>query len=654
MVGIETKQLGTITKYYPFIDEETREVLDSVMNEAENFWDFTIRLAEKVVSENLSEMLAFFAAMWVEPLSLFDKVAEKFENVDIIRPYILLSQLFRGILEDKDQVLDAIDNVLASHSDDWLAVNMYICKFLTYRIIETGKREHLAILEKARKLIATRKELSCLAPEIHLQYVSALYDFGDFENALEHAEMAHKIASEHDDMVEVAYSCLVKAYVLKNYDATKAIQYANKAQEIFELLGHRLGFSHVYRHLGLISEVLGEVDHAIECHRHSIEIEESEDFHVRVTPMNIARLYVLKGQGEDALEILGKNFDRVEKIAQAHFILVRALVLIGHLEKAEECLDNGQELMIQSGLDSDKGLYYMTRGMLERAKGEIKSALRSYKRALKATENVSHMIHKVPPLIGLIEMEMVAFSETNEHQHLKNAELLLSRLEQLANEQDLHAVLIQVAILKAAIHKAERRIDTARDILIKAQKLTQSSSMKYLHAKVEENLRNLDIDESLSQITQRFSTDIRGITVPSVQAKEISFKVLGCIVMLREAGLEVYSKYVDKKLTSDPSMVAGLISAVSSFTKELRENGHGELQSIVHQDIAVLLEHGKYVTCALLSDKDTYDARVIERRFLEQFEEDFSDDLVKFDGKVAGFRAADKLFESILGKKVET
>ena len=178
--------------------------------------------------------------------------------------------------------------------------------------------------------------------------------------------------------------------------------------------------------------------------------------------------------------------------------------------------------------------------------------------------------------------------------------------------------------------------------------------MKYLHAKGEENRRNLDIDESLSQITQRFSTDIRGITVPSVQAKEISFKVLGCIVMLREAGLEVYSKYVDKKLTSGPSMVAGLISAVSSFTKELRENGHGELQSIVHQDIAVLLEHGKYVTCALLSDKDTYDARVIERRFLEQFEEDFSDDLVKFDGKVAGFRAADKLFESILGKKVET
>ena len=650
MVGTKTKPLGTITKYYPFIDEESRQVIDSVMNEAETYRDFTIRLAEKVVSENLSEMLAFIALIHADDHGLFgviDKVAEKFENVDIIRPWILHSQLDRGILKDEDQVLDAIDKVLTSHNDDWIAIEFYYLKFLTYFIMAPIQRKHFAILDEALKLIATRDEFSCLAPKIHNLYSFRLLNLGDIEKGTEHAKICHKLASEYDDMVFVALSFLAKSDVFKNIDATKALEYVNQAQEMFELLDYRTGLAAVYNKLSLISQILGELDTAIECARRTIEIPESEGWPMgRIPPVVLARLYVLNGQGEDALEVLGKYFDRLEKNPWAHYIQAQAYVLIGQIEKAEECLDNGLEV----GLGG--GMYYETRGMIERAKGEIKSALRSYKRALKVVENMPMMIRKVPPLIGLTELEMVAASETNDYQHLENAELLLARLEQLANEQELHAVLIQVAILKAAIHKAERKIDSARDILTQAHKLSQPSSMKSLHTQVEESLKNLDAEESLSQILQRFTTDIQRMTVPPVRAKEIPFSILGCIVMLREAGLEVYSKYVDEKLTSDPSLVAGLISAVSSFTQELRENGKGELQSIVHQDIAVLLEHGENITSALLTDKDTYNARALQLRFLEEFEEEFSDDIAECCDGVAKYMAADKIFDSVFAEKV--
>ncbi|MHA1480502.1 MAG: hypothetical protein ACTSQZ_03660, partial [Candidatus Thorarchaeota archaeon] len=73
----------------------------------------------------------------------------------------------------------------------------------------------------------------------------------------------------------------------------------------------------------------------------------------------------------------------------------------------------------------------------------------------------------------------------------------------------------------------------------------------------------------------------------------------------------------------------------------------GNLQSIVHQDIAVMLEHGEYVTCALLSSNDTYDARDMQRRFLEKFEEDYSESLIKFDGGIAAFRGADGIFDEM-------
>ena len=121
--------------------------------------------------------------------------------------------------------------------------------------------------------------------------------------------------------------------------------------------------------------------------------------------------------------------------------------------------------------------------------------------------------------------------------------------------------------------------------------------------------------------------------------------------MLREAGIEVYSKYVDEKLTSDPSLVAGLISAVSSFTQELRENGKGELHSIIHQDIAVLLEHGINVTSALLTDKDTYNARALQLEFLEQFESEFSDDIAECCDGVGKYMAADEIFDSVFADK---
>ena len=177
--------------------------------------------------------------------------------------------------------------------------------------------------------------------------------------------------------------------------------------------------------------------------------------------------------------------------------------------------------------------------------------------------------------------------------------------------------------------------------------------MKSLCVQVEESLKNLDTDEAMSQLTQRFSTDIKRMTVPPIQAKEIPFTVLGCIMILREAGLEVYSKYIDKKLTSDPSLVAGLISAVSSFTQELRKNGKGELQSIIHQDIAVLLEHGTHVTFALLTDKDTYNARTMQLRFLEEFEKEFSDDIAECCDGVAKFMNADQIFDSVFAEKTK-
>ncbi len=658
MVGVKTKPLGTITKYYPFIDDETRDVIDSVMDEAENYRDFAVRLVEKVVSEELTPSLVYLAAEHAGGIHVHDameKLSEKYEALDIIRPRILWSQYDSGRIRNITPILDAIDKVLTEHTDDWLAVEMLGFKArIALESVQT-QDQFPDISEKAEKLLKSRNEFRCFSPFIYWVRSSAVYEEqfpGGFEEALKFANMAFRIASEFNDDLHQATALIMMASVYKNFDATKAIEHVDKAIGIFEKLDARVRIGAAHNDLGLISVILGEVDQAIECFSHSIEIGESEGSIFGVVSFNLARVYVSTGRGKEALETMEKSFDSMKEYALAHFLMAEALILLDRTNEAAEYLDSGLELAIKSDHTRNTVWYYSTRGMLEKANGDIKAAVRSYRRALSISDELPEIIPKLQVLIRLIEAEMIAFFTTNAHQHIESAQLLLSRLEQLANEQNLYGVSVTVAILKADIDKAEGRKDTARERLTSALELCQSSAMKSLRSQVEESLELLDVDESTSEIAERFSSRITSMTVPAIQTREVPFTVLGCIMMLREVGIEVYSKYVDKRLAADPSLVAGLLSAMSTFVQELREGARGELQSIVHQDIAVLLEHGKHVTCALLTDKDTFNARSLQVRFLEQFEEDFSNVLVGFDGRVSDFRAAEEIFELVFKEKL--
>jgi len=92
--------LGTITKYYAFIDEETQKILDSVMKETKNYRDFVVRLGERVVNEELSPMLAYFAVRHAKALNIFDvidKINEFYGDIDIISPWVLASYYSRSM-----------------------------------------------------------------------------------------------------------------------------------------------------------------------------------------------------------------------------------------------------------------------------------------------------------------------------------------------------------------------------------------------------------------------------------------------------------------------------------------------------------------------------------------------------------------------------
>ncbi|MFX1271586.1 MAG: hypothetical protein ACFFAX_07850, partial [Promethearchaeota archaeon] len=55
--------VGTITKYYPFVDEKTRSILNSLMKDSKNYFDFVGRLSAFVLENEVPLNLAFLAAV---------------------------------------------------------------------------------------------------------------------------------------------------------------------------------------------------------------------------------------------------------------------------------------------------------------------------------------------------------------------------------------------------------------------------------------------------------------------------------------------------------------------------------------------------------------------------------------------------------------
>ncbi len=639
----------TITNYYPVLDEKTRAVIESVMGVSENYRDFVVRLGEKVVSENLSSVLAFFAARHAYNFSLFettDLIATKFGEIDLIKPWIIAMQESRGGENILWRILSATDDLISGDLRDWRIIEILFLR--SWILFKSSYERSIEEANKGLEVIRGNPEFQFLESSIHTLISASQYSLGSLELSEQSADMALETAKTFSDPYREARARFGLAEVYKNFDSTKAIEQLTKATSEFSKMGATNDEAYSLNALGKILTITGEFTHAHECYQKVYEMFLSTGVQPEWLLGNLARSHISLGEGQRAVDLLStasKSMDK--KIHSLHFIMAEALIMCNRLDEAADYIDSGGELAYKSENKGALTSYYTTRSLLERERGEFKTAIRSLKQALELANQIKISLHIVPIRTRYIETLALAFFETNDDTYFEETLVSLSRLEQFADEQNFFGVLAKVEIIRGIIHSSRGDNETAREHLERALELTQSSSMKSLRTDTKSLLAHLESEISHSDLIDAFKQHIRSVAVPTTPVKEIPFNVLGCIVMLRDGGIELYSKYISDKLTSDPSMVAGLISAVSTFTSALHEDTKGNLQSIVHQDIAVMLEHGEYVTCALLSSNDTYDARVIQRRFLEKFEEDYSQNLVKFDGGISVFRDADGIFDEL-------
>jgi tetratricopeptide (TPR) repeat protein len=637
--------IGDITRYFPFISPKERSIIESVMDEAEHYLDFSIKFAEKALSEDFANDLAYIAVFYAyrnHEWDLIEKLSVKYANVKAIKPIHLISRVYRNhdfsLIED---VISSVDDVLITNPDDWIIMEMLHTKLF---LLESSQDDFLKNLEKADLHIQDNENLESYIPFIEYSRAGNYYGQGEHEQAKKHNERMFEYAKKYNLQLfsSLAYTGL--ATITKHYDPTKALEYLIKGDSIVRRLHNRWGLYENLFVLGTVYEIVGEQRQALESY-----LEASSFYHDWNLDYRTSIVYQSLGDGNAALEYAKKALNLAvneSRLKWTHLQIANVFILLDRLEEATEYLDMAREIISKNDLALT--YYYSIRGKLELKKQDYLSACRTFQRALKISEQFPFIQARLRSLTGIIEAEIACYVANTQKEHLDQANLYLARLEQIATEQDLPSVLVQCAFLRAEVQMIDDQPEVAHKTLEVALDITKSSSLKSLNEKVEQRIKQLDESESKETLLQRLKDFGQMITLPTMQAKKIPFTVLGCIVMVQDGGVELYSKYVDNRLASDPTLVAALISAVSSFTSELKTGAQGQLQSIVHEDIAVLLEHGQYITGALLSDKDTYDARVLLRRFVEEFESDFANDLKTFDGSTKKFKAAENLFMVIL------
>ncbi|NWF96935.1 MAG: tetratricopeptide repeat protein [Candidatus Thorarchaeota archaeon] len=642
---------GIVTGYFPFMDNAQKEYVRELLHDAANYAGFVTALVDGVcVDEKRVGLLPFAqrCAWALGSLPLLERLVSAFGVKASSLPWHIHAMRFIGQIPTDEMAVQQIRASLSSDADRWV-------RFEAETLIADmmGNYDPVGTLRALEDLEEQAKE------DTRYEWFSAnlRYLRGGANLTMDDRETADRLLEESVTLAERVDDLFTKGSALLMRSATAlspgmSLEYLSEARRMFHALGNSVLDGTIENNMGFYRVARAEHDQAIEHYQRAIEIHREMGIDVFNPYLNIAVLYGNIGRTDKALEYASQALEVARRTnpdyPSPQMEMARALILSGRNDEAYEYLEAGGELAFKRGPKKELCRYYLIRGMLETSRGNHSAALSTLKRGLRIAEDTGEVYYVLQTLLQLAGAEILALAQRGDEERSSGPLTAVVRLEQLAREQSLPGLSVQVLLLKAELEKLRGRKDLARKRLDEALAICDSEGLHSLRSAVQARTSDKETPKTRKSLLEWLRSLIRQIAVPSGQVRRIPFVVMGCIVILRDSGLEGYSQYIDPKITSDPSLVAGLITAVSSFARELREDTSGNLQSIIHQDIAVLLEHGSSVTCALLTDKDTYEARVIERRFVERFEEAFSESLKEFVGGMAQPLDAQAIFQSVV------
>ena len=494
------KPLGSITIFYQFLDQNTVDVLESLMRKAENYYNFVERLTEKVFYENATDELAYMAALHVsyvaQPNSMVERISSKYGHLPLVRPWTIFMRTFAERQTAQVEVPLAVDEAISTEPDDWVVFTFLL--WLIFANVD-NRLESIKAVDKAEKFLEEHPSLHCFSHRITSWRVRLLLD-ENIEQANELCKIGLEKAREMDDQHSVWRFLLWLMIGVRQEDPYRALKLNKEMYMLSRNLDIKRDQISSLNSLSFTYWTLGEFDLAVESQMNCMDIE--DEYEKEYGPgdwrsNNLSVLYSDMGDGDESLTwaLWAEQRYREEGGSGNPLFavqLARANTLLGRLDEDHEFLDKSRADVLKSGTEGALGIFYGVLGRYEIATGNLEDGKYHLEQALEIAERRPSLIAMNRELSALIETEIQSFVKSGGEASQDVSGPYMLRLEEIAREKNLLGILMQHAILKADFRVVQERYGEAKAILTDALKIHDSPGVETLQRKILEKIQDLD------------------------------------------------------------------------------------------------------------------------------------------------------------------
>ena len=492
------KPMGTITKYYPFIDEESKLILNSLMDETSNYYEFVQKLCEVALNNDVPVNLAYLATMqawWCRMRSTIVLLEEKYGDVPWIKPWLhVVDSGERDQALAHDTVTRYINEALETSVDDWIEADLHIL----HAFFHHPFGEVISLyepLEKVKTLIDTHPHLGCFESVLYAFEGIAKTREREIKKALEGLQKGKALAEYHDDALYLYMNMLQEGVILTNVNVHEATSVFEDLYELVQNLQVPAFFTEILNDSSLLYETMGEFDLVISCHHEMMKILEVGDRRISDTTFIIlARAYATLGDGEKSLEWISRGIEDSGQFEGALMLIFKAwaLALVNRIDDAEKALETAYPLVIKAGFERHLADYYHVSGVIEQKKSNFLDALNMLEKAWGIANKVWGGTSKNRALLDLAQVENLITFQSKNGTKVAAPGKWLSFLEEYACDQDLPGIKMYAALLKSEFYQNLGQLKDALAILQDALTITDSLGVQTLRRKITSRLTEIN------------------------------------------------------------------------------------------------------------------------------------------------------------------
>ena len=485
------KPIGTITACFPYVDEETSAILQSVMDEAKDYNDFAERLCDKAMSGPLPDLAIYFAYYHCYNQGKYNflrKLIDANVKTDLTQFFGLVAAQRRGEDIPWSEYQRVMFSALEHVENDWMACHIYIAWRVMVEVFQVPEaavdNETLNILSSK---IENDEEYGFFLSQIHRITSMRLSTEGNLKEAIKYDDIAISQAKKYDDQEALCILLFQKANKVKHFNFNEALGLLEIMKKLVDDLGYVDGKGLYLHELGHIAMAKGEFEKAISYQNQCVTHRLDTGLPVGFMKCVIASIYNQKGDGNTALKLIDEG--RKDQVSESAWLCIIqetwAYVLLDRIDEANQHLGGARASALKSGDETALAYINFLEGLLAKKQGDLSTAIFSFENALEVYERFQVITSTNNVLVELVDAEIETVISRKDGAGLEVSGPWMKKLLDHVEEKDLPGTTAHSKLLLAKCRFKQGRIKESRKLVDDVLEISEKTGMHYLKDKAE-------------------------------------------------------------------------------------------------------------------------------------------------------------------------